>query len=234
MPKLGMAPIRKSQVIEAVLQLIASQGIKEVTLDRAAKQAGVSKGVVTYYFPNKDQLLLSSCQAFLLGFANNIRQLSEVEWSSLDQLRLIAYVALGKQEDLEFLGTLETFGNTPEDVALSELENEETNALPQAGYSLTLSEYKTVVLQLFGELGIHTGLRGILADVYSEYFQLIEALIQDVLTSSGSIATPKLLTMQFMAMLDGLIIYQVMDFKTASHGEVIEAFLEALNTAGGQ
>lgn len=63
-----MEKIRKKQIIESVLKCIASEGIDNVTLEKTAKLAGVSKGVVAYYFNNKKNLLLKSFEAFLNNY----------------------------------------------------------------------------------------------------------------------------------------------------------------------
>ena len=55
MPKVGVEELRKKQVIYSTLKMIGDEGIEKLTLDKVAKNAGVSKGVVTYYFNNNDQ-----------------------------------------------------------------------------------------------------------------------------------------------------------------------------------
>nr|MDA3812042.1 TetR family transcriptional regulator [Spirochaetaceae bacterium] len=72
MPKTGMEPVRTKQVINAVLKCVADEGIDQVTLEKTAKMAGVSKGVVTYYFNNKEKLLIQSFKTFLTGYLEMI------------------------------------------------------------------------------------------------------------------------------------------------------------------
>ena len=50
MPKLGMEPIRRAQVIRAVIESVADEGLEALTMDGVAKKARISKGVVNYYF----------------------------------------------------------------------------------------------------------------------------------------------------------------------------------------
>jgi AcrR family transcriptional regulator len=49
--------VRRKQVIETAIQAIASRGFAQTTLSDIAKMAGVSTGVITYHFKNKDELL---------------------------------------------------------------------------------------------------------------------------------------------------------------------------------
>ena len=48
--------IRKSQILDAALRIVAQQGINSVTLDDVAKASGLSKGGLVHYFPSKDTL----------------------------------------------------------------------------------------------------------------------------------------------------------------------------------
>jgi hypothetical protein len=43
MPKTGMAPIRRAQVIRAVIESVAEQGLEALTMDAVARKANVSK-----------------------------------------------------------------------------------------------------------------------------------------------------------------------------------------------
>ena len=65
MPKVGMGPIRKNQVINAALACISESGFEKFTLESVARKAGISKGVVSYYFKVKEDVILQSFRAFL-------------------------------------------------------------------------------------------------------------------------------------------------------------------------
>jgi TetR/AcrR family transcriptional repressor of bet genes len=78
MPKVGMEPIRRSAIINSTLECICSEGIEKISLEMVAIGANCSKGVVSYYFKNKDNLILESFRAFLsyykMKIANQIRE----------------------------------------------------------------------------------------------------------------------------------------------------------------
>lgn len=51
---------RRALVADATIELLAGGSWRSVTLSAVAAHAGVSKGVVTYWFPNKDALILEA------------------------------------------------------------------------------------------------------------------------------------------------------------------------------
>ncbi|SEB99527.1 TetR family transcriptional regulator [Paenibacillus sp. GP183] len=77
MPKLGMEPRRRADVINATLTCISIHGIDGMTLDKVAEYADCSKGVVTYYFKNKDNLTIEAFKSFLAYYGLKIQ--SEIE-----------------------------------------------------------------------------------------------------------------------------------------------------------
>jgi len=48
---------RRKQIIDIALRLLAEQGYNQTTLAAVAKKAGFTKGVIFYYFKNKDELI---------------------------------------------------------------------------------------------------------------------------------------------------------------------------------
>lgn len=57
---------RKAQIIAAATQAIADVGFAHASLARIARQAGISKGVIGYYFPSKDDLVRAVVDSFYL------------------------------------------------------------------------------------------------------------------------------------------------------------------------
>lgn len=65
MPKLGMAPIRRKQLVEAAIAVIHEDGFTRATVARIAKHAGISSGMVHHYFKDKDELLFETMRHLL-------------------------------------------------------------------------------------------------------------------------------------------------------------------------
>lgn len=57
MPKVGMQPIRRRQLIDATLSTINDVGINDATIAQIARRAGVSTGIISHYFRDKNGLL---------------------------------------------------------------------------------------------------------------------------------------------------------------------------------
>lgn len=57
---------RKAQIIEATLVTISELGFANASLAQIAKQAGISKGVIGYYFPSKDALIQAAMEHFYM------------------------------------------------------------------------------------------------------------------------------------------------------------------------
>jgi len=65
MPKLGMGPVRRNQLIEAAISSLHDHGYADTTVARIASKAGVSAGIVHHYFAGKDDLLFATMQHML-------------------------------------------------------------------------------------------------------------------------------------------------------------------------
>jgi len=65
MPKLGMGPVRRRQLIDATIGSIHEYGLADATVTRIAKKAGVSPGIVHHYFADKDELLFETMRVML-------------------------------------------------------------------------------------------------------------------------------------------------------------------------
>lgn len=57
MPKVGMQPIRRRQLINATLEAINEVGMHDATIAQIARRAGVSTGIISHYFKDKNGLL---------------------------------------------------------------------------------------------------------------------------------------------------------------------------------
>lgn len=75
MPKIGMQSIRKQQLIQATLAVINEVGMQEASIALIARKAGVSNGIISHYFRDKNGLLEAAMRhiQYQLGFAVAIR-----------------------------------------------------------------------------------------------------------------------------------------------------------------
>ncbi|MEX9973106.1 transcriptional regulator BetI [Providencia rettgeri] len=75
MPKIGMQSIRKQQLIQATLAVINEVGMQDASFVLIARKAGVSTGIISHYFRDKNGLLEATMRhiQYQLGFAVAIR-----------------------------------------------------------------------------------------------------------------------------------------------------------------
>jgi AcrR family transcriptional regulator len=57
--RIDIASIRREQIVEAAVAIIAEQGLQNLSLSEIENKAGMSRGQLTYYFPTKEDILLA-------------------------------------------------------------------------------------------------------------------------------------------------------------------------------
>jgi AcrR family transcriptional regulator len=57
--RIDIAAIRRAQIVEAAVAVIAEQGLQNLSLSEIETRAGMSRGQLTYYFPAKEDILLA-------------------------------------------------------------------------------------------------------------------------------------------------------------------------------
>lgn len=72
MPKVGMHPIRRKQLIEATIAVIDRAGLADTTIARIAKEAGLSSGIISHYFGGKNGLIHATMRQMLFELGNAV------------------------------------------------------------------------------------------------------------------------------------------------------------------
>ena len=62
-PKVGMGPVRREQIVRATVRVLAREGYTRLTMKMVAREAGVSQGILHYYFADKRAILVATLQA---------------------------------------------------------------------------------------------------------------------------------------------------------------------------
>jgi AcrR family transcriptional regulator len=68
------APNRKVDLVRTAYRLFSEKGVHRVPLDEIASAAGLSKGLVIYYFKTKENLVLETMRWALDTTAERVRQ----------------------------------------------------------------------------------------------------------------------------------------------------------------
>lgn len=72
MPKVGMQPIRRRQLINATMVAIHKHGFADATMQRIAREAGLSAPIIHHYFRNKDDLFAATMRQVLTELRDDV------------------------------------------------------------------------------------------------------------------------------------------------------------------
>jgi len=78
--------IRKDQIIDSAIDALASVGYTKTTLDQIAETADFSRGVITYYYKSKDQLIAEVIKRLLRTQKDRIMERVGVAGSPAEKL----------------------------------------------------------------------------------------------------------------------------------------------------
>lgn len=92
---------RKQHIVATCYQLLSRQSHGAVTLTRIANEAGVSKGMLTYYFDSKEELFVETIGYFLSLQASAIGDVLVGELSAEQRLSQLVEAVLPGREELE-------------------------------------------------------------------------------------------------------------------------------------
>lgn len=87
MPKVGMEPIRRKQLIDATIASIHDRGFAATTVKEIGAAAGVSPGIIHHYFGGKNELLEATMRQLLedlrevtlIGLRNSSNSIERIE-----------------------------------------------------------------------------------------------------------------------------------------------------------
>jgi AcrR family transcriptional regulator len=80
MSKADVAAERKEQIVRATVDCISKYGYHNFSMQDVARSAGVSKGIIHYYFLNKDELMMS----VLDKVAGDIEQVLQADMATIE------------------------------------------------------------------------------------------------------------------------------------------------------
>src|SRR2546427_1614844 len=61
-PKRGVAPLRRTAIVRATVRCLARDGYTGLTMKKVAREAGVSQGILHYYFADKRAILVAALE----------------------------------------------------------------------------------------------------------------------------------------------------------------------------
>jgi AcrR family transcriptional regulator len=78
---------RPKQILDAALAVFAERGLADARLDDIAKRAGLSKGTIYLYFPNKEELFREVVRTSVIAFIARAEAIFELERQPTQALR---------------------------------------------------------------------------------------------------------------------------------------------------
>ena len=89
MPKVGMEPIRRQQLIEATLESVAEVGLHATTINSISKRAGLSSGIISHYFGGKQGLIEATVRFLLNSLKTSLISKTQQSCSAEERLMFI-------------------------------------------------------------------------------------------------------------------------------------------------
>ena len=205
MPKVGMEPIRRTQVIRAVIESVAEKGLEALTMDAVAKRADVSKGVVNYYFAGKRDLLLQSFHAFLESYNQQIVDLIQPDMKAMEMMGIVIDVCF---PDGDVALPLWKHDPKIKEKARPKDEPDPTYTIDQLGRVLVHFLTKTILDPDFQE---------VYHKVYNTYLEGMKTIIgHGIATGEFRDVDPHEAAYGLMALIEGMVMYRNVGFRPMS------------------
>jgi len=124
MPKVGMEPIRRRQLIDATIASMGEHGLADTTVQTISRGAGVSPGIIHHYFGGKDELLAATMRSMLVQLRSDVTERLAAAGSPRARLEAIVdcNFAAGQFEPRVVAAWLGFWAQAPHNPALSRLQ----------------------------------------------------------------------------------------------------------------
>lgn len=76
--------VRRQDLINATLDCIAEEGLQSATVRRIALRAGVTGGLIRYYFPGKDELVYAAYRETMKRMTGQVKSLADEAAEKID------------------------------------------------------------------------------------------------------------------------------------------------------
>ena len=124
MPKLGMEPIRKRQLIEATVASIHANGFADTTVQTISRAAGVSPGIIHHYFGGKGALLAATMRSLLVELRGCVVPALRAARNPRERIEAVIDASFAERQfQRQVIVTwLAFWGQAPHDPALARLQ----------------------------------------------------------------------------------------------------------------
>jgi len=98
-PKVGVAPLRRGQIVQATIRCLAREGYAGLTMKKVAREARVSQGILHYYFASKRAILVAALETVMGDLDRRVALLTREARDARGRLRAVIRGCLGLAEE---------------------------------------------------------------------------------------------------------------------------------------
>lgn len=211
-PKVGQEKMRRIQVINATLECLAEKGFEALTLDMVAEKAGVSKGVLMYYFDSKKDLMLQAFRAFLEYYNEVVEAVITPKMKAEEMLDLMM-VFMFEDEPAK-----ERKKNSTQD-------GEKDNRTSASGIRIEKGMMQKVFVHFYSKTLTDPDFQKVLKEVYRKYYKGMKQILRYgwLKREFHRVDTSKV-SWGLMALAEGMILYKVLGFQPIKDTEIVETW----------
>ncbi len=94
---------RKTRIMLATFKLMSQKSVEEMTMADVAKESSISPGLVSYYFQNKENLIVETAHFILNIRKEGLFTLAKMKTSAKNRIKKFAELALPSQDEVEII-----------------------------------------------------------------------------------------------------------------------------------
>ena len=88
-PREAMGPMRRDQIVRATIRCLARDGYAGLTMKRVAREAGLSQGILHYYFRDKRDILGAAAERVIADLDRRVAAAASRAHSAPERLRAL-------------------------------------------------------------------------------------------------------------------------------------------------
>ncbi len=98
-PKLGVAPLRREEIVQATIRCLARDGASGLRMKNIAREADMSQAILHYYFTNKRTILTAALETVTADLNRRIAEVTEGARDARSRLRAVIRGCLGLADE---------------------------------------------------------------------------------------------------------------------------------------
>lgn len=99
MARANITAIRRKEIIDATVRVMAERGWNETSIDEITREAGVSRGLISYHFRDKNELLSGVLERSREIFSDAVAEAIATSSDPVEQMRLATRAAILQARD---------------------------------------------------------------------------------------------------------------------------------------